>query len=172
MNRRRQTVYIIITLMGMTIQSCSPSSSNQIEKIDKPDREKVRDFGINVSGEIVYQFYEKYGFTDIEEHQLLIVKSDNVDFLTSTLPFDSIDIRRVQRIDLRKFIKDKPVDFESEKIFQQDVRIESKEFDVRKEIPVFHNEGKYGITLNDSVETVYVFDQRTGLMYVDSRRVK
>jgi hypothetical protein len=172
MTMKQLTVYTIIALIGITIQSCSHPSSNSIEKISKPDRKKVKDFGINISGDIVYQFYEKYGFTDIEEHQILVVKSDNVSFLTSTLPFDSIDIRRLQRIDLRKFIKDKPVDFEPEKIFQEDIRIESKEFDARKEMPVFHDEGKYGITLNDSVETVYVFDKRTELMYVESRKLK
>jgi hypothetical protein len=166
-----QKAYIVITLM-VTIQSCIFPNSNQIEKIDRPDKEKAKDFGVKTYGEIVYQFYEKYGFTDIEEHLIMIVKSDNVNFLTSTLPFDSIATKGLQRIDLKKFTNDSPVNFELEKSLQEDIRIEGKEFDGRQEKPVFHDCGKYGITMNDSIETVYVFDNRTGLLYIESKKLK
>jgi len=145
---------------------------NKIEQINKPEYNVVNDFGMKINGEIIYQFYNQYGNTDIEEHLIMIVKQDNISFLNSSLPLDSTDIKKLSRINFRKFTMGKPVNIEPEKKCQEDIRNESREFKGRKETYVFYGEGKYGITFNDSIETLYVFDNKTGLMYVESKNVK
>jgi hypothetical protein len=164
------TTYSLTILTAILIQSCIPPSTDQTEKIDTPDHTKTKDFGIEITGQTIYQFYQKYGFTDLEEQLILIVKPDNVDFLTADLPFDSLDIKRLEKIDLRKFIKDKPVIFAPEKTMQADIRLESKEYDSGQDKSVFHNEGKYGLTKTDTTETIFMFDSQTGLMYVESKK--
>lgn len=94
--------------------------------MNTPDNAKMTDFGIKINGQIIYQFYQKYGFTDIEEQLIMVVKPGNIDDVTTDLPFDSLDIKRLGKIDLRKFIKDKPVIFAPEKTLQADIRLESK----------------------------------------------
>jgi hypothetical protein len=164
------TKYIITLLTLVFIQACIPPSIDKTEKITKPDNTKIKDFGIQITGETIYQFYQKYGFTDQEEQLILIVRPDNTDLLSMALPFDSVEIKKIERIDMRKLVKDKPINFEPEKTLQTDIRIESKEFDSGKDKIVHHVAGKYRLVQNDSVETVYIFDSETGLLYIESKK--
>jgi len=84
------------------------------------------------------------------------------------LPFDSLDIIKPGKIDMGKFLKDKPVNFAPEKTAQSDIRLESREYDSGQDKSVFHNQGKYMLTKNDSIETIYVFDNQTRLLYIES----
>ncbi len=164
------TTYSMTILILILIQSCIPPSTDQIEKIDTPNNSKIKDFGIKITGQIIYQFYQKYGFTDLKEHLILIVKPENVDHISTDLPFDSLDIKRVEKIDMQKFIKDKPIIFVYEKNMHTDIRLESEEYDSGKEKLVFHENGKYELIQTDSTETIFVFDSQTGLLYAESKK--
>ena len=71
---------------------------------------------------------------------------------------------------MNKFIIDKPINFDSEKTIQSDIRLTSKEYDARKNDLVLYNNGNYKLIHNDSIETIYVYDWLNGLMYIESKK--
>jgi len=163
-------IYCLITLISIFIQSCIPSSTDQIEIIDTPDILTIDTFGVDTTGQIIYQLYQKYGFTDLEEQLILIIKPEKISNLTSVLPFDSLDIQRIEKIDLRKFIKGTLLNIALEKLIYSDIRIESKEFYSGQSKSIFYNKGQYQLVKTDTTEIIYVFDYQTGLMYIESKK--
>lgn len=161
----------LILLLTLTlIQSCIPPSADKTERLTQPDNTKIKRFAIQITGETIYQFYQKYGFNETEEQLILIVKPDNTDLLKLPLPIDSADIKKLKSINMEKLIKDKPINFESEKTLQSDIRIESEEFDSGKDKTIYHTKGKYKLVQNETTETIYIFDSKTGLVYIESKK--
>ena len=159
-----------LILTWIFMQSCIPQSTENIKKIEAPDKSIIDKFGIKPTGEIIYQFYQKYGLTDLEEHLIMIVRPANTKVLTLNLPFDSLVISRLEHINFGKFVKNSPVDFSAEKTNQADIRLEAKEFDSGKERAINYGRGKYKIIRNDSVETLFVYDKQAKLLYIESKR--
>ncbi|MEH0154517.1 hypothetical protein V6R21_10260 [Limibacter armeniacum] len=169
MSKFRILYKAIIVILALN-QSCITPSTDEIQKIDKPDYLKIKSFGIGETGQIIYQFYQKYGFTDLEEQLILITKPEKIDFLTSDLPLNLTDLQNLEKIDVRKFKRDTSIIYEVEKYIHSDMRLESEEFDSSKNKSVFHVKGKYKFVQTDSVETLWLFDKQTGLMYIESKK--
>ncbi len=161
--------FILILVLGI-LPSCITPSSDRPKQLDKPDIQILNEFGINVNGRVVYQFYQKYGFTDLEEQVILIIEPDSHFVLDAHLPFDSVDVEKINVIDMRKFIEDGPINFWPEKHINADIRLESLEYDTLGDKSVFHSVGTYSIVQTDSVETLYVLDEQSGMMYIESKR--
>ena len=164
---KRFRIYILILTLTLT-QSCLPPSKDQIQKIETPDKALLSDFGIELSGEIIYQFYQKYGFTDLEEQLILVMKPRGFDLKMSDQPLNSPEIKSLQKTSIRKFTDNQPIDFTHEKFQQADIRLESKEYDSGQSKSVHFNNRTYRIIQTDSTETIYVLDHQTQLMYVES----
>ncbi len=164
--------YLLTLLIAFIFQSCISPSSEKIETLKNPDILILKDFGLNVSGEIIYQFYQSYGFTDKEEQLIMIVKPNDIEYLVNELPFDSVEIRKMERIDFTKFIKDDQINFEPDKIMQADIRIEAKEYDKGDKRNVFYGRGKYKLSKSDTLETAILYDGQTKLLYVESKKNK
>ncbi|MEM7655477.1 MAG: hypothetical protein AAF399_05055 [Bacteroidota bacterium] len=169
---RRLEKYSLAIWIILVSQSCIPPSTDQVVQLTKPDNNIIKDFGYTVSGQVLYQFYQQYGFTDLEEQLIMIVRPGEVDYLISVLPFDTLDINRLEKIDMRKFIKGKSIMFAPEKAIHSDIRLTSQEYDSGQTITVFHEAGKYGWTQTDTTETIFVFDSKTNLLYVESKKWK
>lgn len=164
--------YILTILTVVIIQSCISSSADEIEKREEPDKVVLKKFGINTKGKILYQFYQSYGFTDKEEQLIMIVDPDKFDFLTNDLPFDSIKIKRMEYIDFRKFRTNAQINFEPDKAMFSDIQLESWEYDNGDNKKVFCGQGKYKIAKSKSLETIFLYDQKSKLLYIESKRVK
>ena len=152
-------------------QSCVSSSSVKVERLSEPDNFLLDEFGLKNPGKIIYQFYQSYGFTDKEEQLIMIVEPGNLDFLTNDLPFDSIEIRIMERIDFRKFLKSGQINFEPDKVMHTDIRLESWEYG-NWEKKIFCEEGRYKLVKDDTLETVILYDYMTKLLYVESKKSK
>lgn len=163
-------LFFIVCVSLMT--SCISSSTTKIETLNNPDKEITKQFGIDNNDEILYQFYEKYGFTDIEEHLILIVKTNKINKLIPELPIDSIEFKKMKKIDSRKFTKNKIIDFKSDKNINQDIRIESKVFDKGIKNLLIEYNGKCAIISNDSLETIFIMDRKNNLLYFESKKFK
>lgn len=102
------TKYLLVILLITNITSCIPPSEAKIEKMESADGILHMDFEVLASGEILYQFYHKYGFTDIEEQFITIIRCDEIEvsFLDSTLPLDTNKMKELSKIDIRKFRTD------------------------------------------------------------------
>ena len=164
--------YILYILTVLLFQNCISLSTDNIESLEEPDYFILNNFGLNKMGRITYQFYQSYGFTDKEEQLIMIIEPNNVDFLKYDLPIDSLKIITVEHIDFRKFTKSGQIDFEPEKIMHADIRLKSWEYDKGDKKNIFCREGKYSLLQNDSLETIIIYDKKTKLMYVESKKNK
>lgn len=160
-------------LVGVLIllQSCIPPSTEPVTQLDQPDRSKIDAFGIQVSGQIAYQFYHKYGFTDIEEHLILVVQPDEPLALGSDLPMTVVDADRLKVINKSKFTKDSTLNFAPGTYAHADIRIEALEFYAGQELQIFVKSGTYEIIQTDSAETLILSDEQSGMVYIESKTV-
>lgn len=147
-----------------------PPSTRKNQNLSKPDNTILKDFGIENNGRIVYQFYEKYGFTDIEEHLILLVETDNFDHLNYDLPLESDLNLSFVKIDLKKFETDEKLNLNLEKELHSDIRIDSKEYDSGVLPDFSFQKGKYHLTRTDTIETIYILDSISGLLYIESKK--
>ena len=164
--------YILYILTFSLFQNCISVSTDNIQRLEEPNYFILNDFGLHKTGKIIYQFYQSYGFTDKEEQLIMIIEADNVDMLKYDLPIDSLKIRRIEHIDFIKFTNNGQIDFEPEKTIHSDIRLKSWEYDVSDKKKVFCKEGKYSLFQNDSLETIIIYDEKTKLMYVESKKNK
>jgi hypothetical protein len=162
--------YFIVFFTIILTQSCLSPSNVQINKIDKPDDSKTKVFGIKAKGKIFYQFYQKYGFNDLEEQLIMILKPDKLDRFKQSLPISSKNLDRFNKIDMGKFILDKPINFKQEKTIQSDIRLEATEFNSGDTTSIFYKTGTYKFKITNGIETIYVYDNKSGLMYIESKR--
>lgn len=81
----------------------SCASNEQIKKLESPNREINKRFNfLNIEYDIQFQFYEKYGFTDVcERYRVLGIVKDK-DILNSKLwkklPFSDEDLEKINNI--------------------------------------------------------------------------
>ena len=148
----------------LVLNSCSFSSTEQIEEIKKPDLAIITNFGITIPNEVEYQFYQKYGFTDVVEHLVLIVKGNP----KITEPATLVKLNDLELINTGKFNDGKAIGFNLKSELQGDVLIGGKHFESDKSHEVIYSKGQTLAFKSESRETVIVHDEATGLVYVES----
>ena len=166
------SINIILTAIVLTIStsSCLPPSSIKVKEIQSPETNYIENFNLKFDGEILYQFYQKYGFTDLEEQLILIVKPNSTDLLINELPFNTMEFNRLERIQTNYFFNQAFLNLKVKKDAFMDIRIESKEYNPIDTIKFDASKGKYLILTTDSVETLYVWDSNNNYLYIESNK--
>jgi hypothetical protein len=158
----RKTIHFWVFLM--VLYSCGASSETTIEIIGTPDLEIIAEFGVEPPKEIQYQFYQKYGFTDVVE-QLIIV--GRINKVTKTVA-STFGITNLEWIDSAKYREGQPIDVATAFDSQGDVLIEGKVFDKLEVRKLFFKIDDTSVFRTDSTETVMLIDRKNDLFFIES----
>lgn len=75
MHRKGRVYERVLCLFNRFFPYQSCNSSTQPSVIKNPDYKILKQFKIETTGQVIYQLYQKYGFTDIEEQLVLVLNS-------------------------------------------------------------------------------------------------
>ena len=159
-----------LVIISLFVLSCGPQPA-EIENLNQPSWAIYEQFGYKPEGEIIFQFYHEYGFTDKILHLITIVKPAKDVRFENSLPLDSVSIADLSLIDTRKFIKGKPIIFTPDYQLNADVSIVAKQYHLNQsDLNVFHESGSYQIKRIGDSEMITLYDEISGLIYLEQKK--
>lgn len=138
---------------------------------DQPDYNLIEEFGID-SSELVYQYYQSFGFTDLCEDLRLISKQPIAPGLQNNLPLTQEDLSVINSFPNKS-------DSLQEKIIlgnlearsaQQDIESRFLEYIPDSSLAFQLMEGEYEIIQTDTSAIIRIFDSINKLLYIEVHR--
>lgn len=124
------------------------------------------------STQLVYQYYQKFGFTDVCEDIRMVAKLYNSPNFKKRLPITEDDLTTINgfsnKIDL---INSSQISFSSNTRDQfYDIELDFIEFKTDSLLTIELSNGEYEIIQKNLTSTLKVYDKESGLLYVESHR--
>ena len=160
---------LILTTIVITFGFCSCGTSNKIES--KPDMSLALEFGLD-STQLVYQYYQKFGFTDVCEDLRMLAKLKDSPQFKKRLPITNDDLKIINGFSNKvDSIKDSQISFETNTRSKfYDIELDFIEFSSDSLLKIQLTNGEYEIIQTEMTSTLKVFDRESGLLYAESHR--
>ena len=162
-------VLFVVLILGFTLLFFYwPVQSNNE---NKADYSLIEEFGID-SNELVYQYYQAFGFTDLCEDLRLISKQPTALELQKNLPLTQEDLALINRFPNKS-------DSIQEKIMmgnlearnaQRDIELRFLEYIPDSSLVFQLKEGEYEIIQTDTSSILKIFDSINKLLYIEVHR--
>ncbi|MDX1907605.1 MAG: hypothetical protein SF053_11270 [Bacteroidia bacterium] len=157
--------YFLLSLS--LLSACLPPSQDEVRHLPAPDTALAATLGIREQGEIVYQWYETYGFTDVVQHLILVLKPASAPDLSNTLPISPQVLERFSMLNSQKYQNAAVLDGSAEKHLQADIRLSAREYGTDTTLVLSLRKGRYAFTRSDSTETLRLYDPASGWLFVE-----
>ena len=156
--------------MTISLTNCA-SDSNGILELTKPKMEFYNQFDFKPNGKITYQFYHEYGFTEKFWHLITITKPEFPPNLKYHLPLDDSILKKLKKIDLQKFIKNKPIMFNGDYKINSDITLTAEQFHNKEsDLNIGHQNGTYSVEINKGIELIRIYDADKGIEYIELKK--
>ncbi len=154
-------------VIALGFSGCGTSNKNESE----PNMNLAVEFGID-STQLVYQYYQKFGFTDVCEDLRMISKLKDSPEFKKRLPITEDDLKTINEFSNKvDSIKGSQISFESNPRNQfYDIELDFIEFSSDSVLTIQLTNGEYEIIQTELTSTLKVFDRESGLLYVESLR--
>lgn len=159
--------HLIFAVIFLVITGCTGSQKNE----NLPDYELIEEFGID-STELVYQYYQQFGFTDLCEDLRIISKQTSSPGLEKDLPISPEDLAVIAEFSNKgdtfeeKIVignwKARSPNQDIENVFLEYIPDSLLEFNSRV--------GKYEIKISDSGSILKIYDREAKLLYIEVHR--
>lgn len=161
---------LIICCFLAVILSCSNGNVNtHSSKI--PLNKFMIDNNID-STNIKYQYYQKFGFTDICEHIRILSKIDSIPNLANDLPISYADRNLINRISNKtdSIFGDKIlINYRDRNVFS-DIELDFYEFQSDSNLVLNLTNGKYQVRISDFESELIIYDNKNKLIYYEIHR--
>jgi hypothetical protein len=155
-----------IIFLALLLVGCA--SSNEIEELKEPNMQLYKLFGFEPNGDVIYQFYHEFGFTDKVWHLITISKPGNRLKLKNRLPLDSLNLGRLKEISISKFMNGKTIKYEYDYEMNADVSLLAQQFYLKgSDIVVNLRKGSYTIQRKSDIEMIRIYDAEKNLEYLE-----
>ncbi|MEO0897978.1 MAG: hypothetical protein AAFY71_16335 [Bacteroidota bacterium] len=163
------TLYLCL-LSLIFLSSCMKPSYVDIQQLDSPEASLHQHFGLNITGEVHYQYYQKYLHKEEREQLILILSPDSTNMKGGQLPLDQQLMEDFLWIDGKKYQEGSEISLEQLRLESQEQRTQAKEF-VKDRLPaVSHQQGIWSLVQDDSTETLFVYDPAQQLLFIESKK--
>ena len=124
------------------------------------------------STQLVYQYYQKFGFTDVCEDIRMVAKLNNSINFKKRLPITEDDLKTINGFSNKvDSINSSQISFNSNTRNQfYDIELDFIEFSTDSLLTIELSNGEYEIIQTDLTSTLKVYDKESGLLYVESHR--
>ena len=162
-----QKLIFVTTVIVFGLLGCG--TNDKAENI--PNMNLATEFEID-STQLVYQYYQKFGFTDVCEDIRMVSKLKDSPNFKKKLPITQDDLKAINefsnKVDL---IKGSQISFDSNTRNEfYDIELDFIEFTSDSLLTVKLTNGEYEIIQTDLTSTLKIFDKESGLLYVESHR--
>jgi hypothetical protein len=167
---------LLIISIILLLNSCGFDSQNKdtgIDELSAPKMDLYTQFDFKPNGEIIYQLYHEYGFTDKVWHLITIVKPDSKLEFEHKLPLDSnILWNNVDRIHIDKFVEGYPIQITNDYQMNSDVTISAEEYHNKEyKLNVNHNLGTYSVQKTGNIYLLRIYDPKNDLEYIELKKI-
>ena len=138
---------------------------------NKPNMNLASEYKID-STQLVYQYYQKYGFTDVCEDIRMVAKLNNSPNLNKRLPITEEDLKTINGFSNKvDSLNSSQISFNSNTRNQfYDIELDFIEFSTDSLLTIELSNGEYEIIQTKLTSILKVFDRESGLLYVESHK--
>ncbi len=124
------------------------------------------------SSNLVYQYYQKYGFTDVCEDLRMVAKNTRLTRFDKTLPLSAQDRQLLHSFSnkMDRLVGNQLVFTTHNRIWFRDIELDFVEFKLDSGLLLNLEKGTYQITQSEFVNKWEVLDENSGLYYVEIHR--
>ncbi|NMM50858.1 hypothetical protein [Marinigracilibium pacificum] len=160
-----------LILTSFVIVLCLISCGTNIKTDNTPNLKLASDYNID-SNQLVYQYYQKFGFTDVCEDIRMVAKLNKSPNFKKRLPITDNDLNTINSFSNKiDSINNSQISFESNtRNHFYDIELDFVEFNTDSLLTIDLSNGEYEIIQTDLTSTLKVFDKQSGLIYVESHR--
>tara|TARA_B100000795_G_scaffold266601_1_gene250038 strand:+ start:2410 stop:2919 length:510 start_codon:yes stop_codon:yes gene_type:complete len=160
---------LILALIIIVFGLLGCGTNNKTES--KPDMKLATEFEMD-STQLVYQYYQKFGFTDVCEDIRMVSKLKDSPKFKKRLPITKNDLKAINEFSNKvDSIKGSQISFDSNTRNQfYDIELGFIEFNSDSLLTVKLTNGEYEIIQTDLTSILKVFDKESGLLYVELHR--
>ena len=138
-------------------------SCTQIKREDLPNFDIAKKYGID-SASLAYQYYQKYGLTDVCEDIKMIARMEVAPRLHKKLPFSSNDL---EKLDIKRINGSEYKFLLDERDLFQDIELDFIEYTPDTTLRLNLEKGYYEIRANDLNHVIKIYDAKSGLFYIE-----
>lgn len=126
------------------------------------------EFGVDTS-DLIYQYYQKYGFTDLCEDLRMVSFVETSPKLKKKLPISEDDLNVINAFSNKvDSVNNSAITFENNtRIFFLDIELDFIEFVTDSTVEVGLKEGEYEIVQDKFSSILKVYDSQKGLFYIE-----
>lgn len=154
-------------VIAFGLVSCGTNTKTENE----PNMNLASQYKID-STQLVYQYYQKFGFTDVCEDIRMVAKLNNSPDFKKKLPITEDDLKTINGFSNKvDSINNSQISFNSNTRNQfYDIELDFIEFSTDSLLTIELSNGDYEIIQTDLTSTLKVYDKESGLLYVESHR--
>lgn len=146
---------------------CGTNTKNE----NKPNMVLASEYKID-STQLVYQYYQKFGFTDVCEDIRMVAKLNNSPNFKKRLPITEDDLKIINGFSNKTdSINKSQISFNSNTRSQfYDMKLDFIEFKTDTIMTIELSNGDYEIIQTNLTSTIKVYDKDSDLLYIESHR--
>lgn len=159
--------HFIFASIFFVIMGCTGSKKNE----SLPDYELIVEFGID-STELVYQYYQQFGFTDLCEDLRIISKQTSSPGLEKDLPISLEDSAVIAKFSNKGNVFEEKIVIGNRKARRQNQDVENVFLEyIPDSLLVFNPKvGEYEINILDSGSILKIYDSEAKLLFIEVHR--
>lgn len=151
-------------LLLLSILSCTKEV--KIVRIESPIMDFYKEVNVQTNGEILYQFYHKYGFTDVIDRVISISAVENSIALAHPYPIDSAILNKQGSFDYQRFLPEENIHIHKNYLINKDVSLQAFEYGLPPDVMIIQ-EGSYEVLQKGRILALRIIDKKKRLEYLE-----
>ena len=154
-------------IIAFVLIGCTTNTKNK----NQPNLTLAAEYNID-STQIVYQYYQKFGWTDVCEDIRMVAKLNNSPNFKKRLPITEVDLKTINGFpDKVDSFNISQISFNSNtRNHFHDIELDFFEFITDSSLTIELSDGEYEIIQTEFISILKVFDKESGLLYVESHK--
>ncbi|MCH2081376.1 MAG: hypothetical protein MK226_03240 [Saprospiraceae bacterium] len=151
-------------LISLSFLSCTKEV--KIVRIESPIMDFYKEVNIQLHGEMIYQFYHKYGFTDVIDRVISISALEDSITLAHPYPIDSTILTKEGSFDYQRFLPEENIHIHKNYLVNKDVSLKVFEYGLPPDVMIIQ-EGSYEVIQKGQISALRIIDKKKRLEYLE-----
>lgn len=165
---KMKTIVNFIIILFLT--SCNPKSTEELKVIQNPNLVSVNEFGIDNNGQILFELYQHYGFTDSEEQLIIITRNKAKPDNLKPFPISDEDRKIAKLINIEKYTSNDSINYKLDINDNADIRNNGYIYNRKENIRITTDNLFYSISRNNRSETLIVYNANSNILLIESKK--
>jgi hypothetical protein len=155
---------LLYLLLLFSTLSCT--GEVKIVRIENPIMDFYKEVNVQPNGDMIYQFYHKYGFTDVVDRVISISALEDSIALAHPYPIDSTILNKVGSFDYQRFLPEENIHIHKNYLVNKDVSLKVFEYGLPPDVMIIQ-EGSYEVLQKGQISTLRIIDKKKRLEYLE-----